>query len=443
MTTKQSFKERVRARMRKTGERYTTARAHLLGTLGQDGGAVELRGHPFRRGLCRDTTAVSNALAALDTRLSPGGAPIDEVLLTGLSGGVGFLYIVFEYPDTPPLASVLTRFDTSADKFALGGLARLGFGAPSETTSDAKARRELDAALDAGRTVLCVADSSIVSGTASPGAVAGMAPTIVAVVARDGDEYVVDAGTGRVERLSREALAGARASFKPAKRRCLALSPPDEPVDALPAVHDALAACAHRYEHAPYKGYASNFGLAGMDKFVKALTNPRDKRGWPKLFPDGKLAALGLRRLYQGLEIEMTPPSAGRGVQADFLRASADATGHAPYRAAADAFDAAGRAWSEVSAFVASCDVPAVRTGCEMLDAYAELLDEQASLGDEARSAAARRAMDSPADGDASELTAEKARAIYAEVATRATQAVAAEREAHAALAGACAEVTR
>lgn len=28
--------------------------------------------------------------------------PLSEALLTGLAGGVGFLYIVFEYKDTPP-----------------------------------------------------------------------------------------------------------------------------------------------------------------------------------------------------------------------------------------------------------------------------------------------------------------------------------------------------
>lgn len=436
MTRQQSFKERVRARMARTGERYTTARAHLLGMWNEPGGS----GHSFRPGLCRDTAAVRNALAAAGARL-PGGEAIDEVLLTGLCGGTGFLYIVFEYAGLPPLPSVLMRHDSAADQFALHGLRRLGLGLEvSETGSAAKAQRTLDEALDAGRAVLCVADASALREDAAPSALAGMAPTIVAVTAREGDSYVLDTGRGRAERRSQAALAAARAGYKPAKHRSAVLKGPCEVTDLAAALHGAIAATVQRYEHAPFKGFASNFGFAGMDKLVDALRDAKDKRGWPRLFPEGRLACLGLRRLYQGLELELTPPAGGRLAQAQFLRAASRLTGRASYAEAAAGFDAAAAGWSEVSRFVASCGVRAVSTGCELLDAYAELLDDEspAASGEGARREVEREL---EASADAAAITSDQARAIYAEVARRAALAVAAERQAVAVLGRACAEV--
>jgi hypothetical protein len=437
MTKQQSFKERVRARMAKTGERYTTSRAQILGTLA--GESPHEVGHPFRPGLCRDTAAVANVLAAAGVGLAPGGASVDEVLLTGLCGGTGFLYMVFEYEGWPPLPSVLMRFDTAADRFALDGLRRLGLGLEvSETSSAAKAERALDAALEAGHAALCVVGGGVPEEGAPPDPVAGMAPMIVAVTAREGDEYVLDSGQGRPERRSRQALAASRAVYKPAKRRMAVLRAPRAVGDVREALHGALADTAQRYEVAPYKGFASNFGLTGMHKFVGALTDTKDRRGWPRLFPEGKLAAIGLRRLYQGLELELTPPAGGRGVQAQFLRAAAEHTGHRAYAEVARGFDAAAAAWSEVSGFVSGCGVREVRMGCELLDAYAELLDDRpdpAAARDAARELAA--------SSEGCDLSAESTRALYAEVAARAARAVAAEREAVAALGRACAEVAR
>lgn len=437
MTKQQSFKERVRARMAKTGERYTTARAQILGTLVRE--APQPGGHAFRPGLCRDTAAVANVLAAAGVRLAPGDAPVDEVLLTGLCGGTGFLYLVFEYKGWPPLPSVLMRYDTAADQFALHGLRRLGLGLEvSETASAAKAQRSLDEALDAGHAVLCVVGAGAPAADGALDPVGGMAPAIVAVVGREGDEYVLDTGHGRAERRSRQALAAARAGYKPAKQRMAVLRSPADVADARTALHGALADTARRYEHAPYKGFASNFGLAGMQKFVAALTDAKDKRGWPRLFPEGKLAAIGLRRLYQGLELELTPPSGGRGVQAQFLRAAAQATGQRAYAEVARGFDAAAAAWAEVSGFVAECGVREVRMGCEMLDAYAELLDDRPDP-EAARDAA--RALRASSEG--CDLSVESTRALYAEVASRAARAVDAEREAVAALGRACSQVQR
>jgi len=437
MTRNKRFKDRVRARMARTGERYSTARAHVLATLAS--AADSAGGHPYRPGLCRDTAAVANALAARGVRLGPDGPPVDEITFYGLCGGTGFLYMVFEYRGFPPLPSVLMRHDTAADRFFLHGLRRLGLGLEvRESSSAARARRDLDAALAAGHPAFCVVDAATLHRGGLPGAVAGLAPTAVAVTGKDGDGYVLDTGAGRPERRTAEELDAARAACRSTKRRLAVLRDVDAVAEPAAALHEAVAATAERYERSPYRGFAGNFGLAGMAKFVAALTDTRDRRGWPRLFPEGRLACLGLRRLYQGVQLEMTPPAGGRGAQATFLRTAAEVTGHAPYVEAAERFERAAAAWTSVADHVAGCGVREVAMGCELLDAYAELLDDHG--GPEAAREASE-AIRTSADG--SDLGAAEARALFAEVAERAERASSVERDAVAALTLASAEVRR
>ncbi len=56
MTARKHFKQLVRERMRKTGERYTVARRHVEGDAGQPGSAGGVHG---------DTAAFANVLANL------------------------------------------------------------------------------------------------------------------------------------------------------------------------------------------------------------------------------------------------------------------------------------------------------------------------------------------------------------------------------------------
>ncbi|MEZ6004793.1 MAG: DUF4872 domain-containing protein [Planctomycetota bacterium] len=377
MTRSKRLKNDVRARMQKTGERYTTARAHILAKLG----LIEpsAGGYDYRPGICPDTGAVRNFAEACGLHLPNGKAP-SEALITGLAGGVGFLYIVFEYGGMPPMISVLTRFDTAADRFAVGALERLGLGLQSsQTASAAKARKDLDAALDRGRPVLCIVDAPTLKSGLTPKELRGMAPTLVTVVSREGERYQVDTGRGAAFEVDAAHLAEARAANKKCKHGAWVPAGTADSPDWSAAIQGAVAACAGRYTEAPYKGFASNFGLAGLEKWARLLVDRKDKKGWPTLFPEGRLASLALRRTWQGLEVEMTPPAAGRGLYAQFLREAAHLTRTPAYETAALAFDRSANAWNALSECIASSGVPAVASGCELLDAYAESLDEAAS----------------------------------------------------------------
>ncbi len=440
MTRQYDLKQRVRQRMQKTGERYVAARAHLLASIAVAPPPLDpsLSGpaarYPFAPGICRDTTAARNFLAAIGAGAPHTRAPIDEALLTGLCGGIGFLYIVFEYAGYPPLLSLLMRHDSAADQFVPAGLRRLGLSLQTrETSSAAKAESDLRAALADGEPALCVVDAALIASNPPPGLTPGMAPTIVAVVELAGDECVIDAGRGRPLRIAAAQLARARAAIRKARHRLLTATAADTPAASPTRVDDAIAACVDRFVNSPYKGYASNFGFAGMEKWLALLTDERDAKGWPRLFPDGRRACLGLRRVYEGLQCELTPPAGGRALYAEFLRQAAAICEHEPYARVATAYDEAARAWAAIAQRVADCGVREVRSGCDLLDAYSELLD---SADDAAERDVAAELNESDA---LCALDADTTRTLYRELAGMLRIAIDAERAAHAGLSAALA----
>jgi len=100
MPTDKDFKRLVRGRMAKTGEAYTTARAHLRPDDPDDpddGDPGRLRGrHP-------DTAALARLLAALGVTDPSSGRPLTEAMALGVAGGIGFAYFVFEYEELTTL----------------------------------------------------------------------------------------------------------------------------------------------------------------------------------------------------------------------------------------------------------------------------------------------------------------------------------------------------
>jgi hypothetical protein len=186
MTKRRDFKALVRERMDKTGERYTAARAQVLGTVTafptRHSFPGVLPGYNTFGGIQSGTAALRNLLASIGAVSPLEGAPYTESLVNGLCGGPGFLYAVFEYKGWPPLLSLALRSRSMPDVCIAEGVSRVGRTvAVSETTSPAVARKALDAALAAGRPALCVTDVASLPWTGLPAAFVGGGPHVVAV----------------------------------------------------------------------------------------------------------------------------------------------------------------------------------------------------------------------------------------------------------------------
>jgi hypothetical protein len=217
MTKHRDLKALVRARMAKTGERYTAARAHILAQLSASSSTARIpgavAGYDRFGGIQSGTAAVVNVLRQAGVISPLTRKPYTEAAVDGLCGGPGFLYAVFEYKGWPPMLTLALRSRSMPDAYIADGLDRLGLTITrSETTSAAVARKALDAALGSGRPALCVTDIASLPWSGLPKEFIGGGPHVVSVVGRHADAYWIDDRRAAPIKIDAAALARARAA---------------------------------------------------------------------------------------------------------------------------------------------------------------------------------------------------------------------------------------
>jgi hypothetical protein len=382
MTRQRDFKALVRERMAKTGERYTTARTYLLARTGGRSQPAKafpgvLEGYDSFGGQQSGTGAIHNVLRFAGVA-SPLGAPPSEAMINGLCGGPGFLYAVFEYKGWPPMLTLALGNRSMPDVYAAQGLSRLGLElAQHETTSQAAAQKTLDATLASGKPALCVTDIASLPHYGLPRHFVGGSPHVVAVVGRDAGDYWIDDRHAEPIRLSAEQLRDARAAYRKAKNRFVAVDMPAKApssAQARAAIASAIADTALRYvDPAVPKSFAVNCGFSGLAKWRDELTDRKSKRGWPTMFAEGPRAYAALYRAYEDIECRAT--AGGRAFYADFLDEAAGLVGQDHLRRAAAAYRDAGTLWSRIADAIAHCPDEAIRQACDIADRRVELND--------------------------------------------------------------------
>lgn len=389
MTKNRDFKQLVRARMAKTGERYSTARAHILAAATENVASVAnadpVSAHAYRHlfaavrhvgGQQGDLAAARNLCvnAGVD---GPDGSTLSEAMAFGLAGGVGFLYGMFEYGDTPTLA-IVNRNKSMPDEFCAPLFDRLGLDITVNQTGGAKtAAKQLDEAIAAGTPSLCSTGSGFLPylGLVCE-AEEAMAPHLVGVIGADDGNLLIDDRSPVPLTVDRGDFDAARAANGKAKHRMVTVARPSGHSLDWPSVcSESIAAGVAGFNTPPVPQFKSNIGLAGLAKWQGLLTSGT-KKGWGTVFGEGRRAAIGFTRLYDCIHHAYTAPSAGRPLYADFLDEAA-ATGHAhagAWRASAELWRASGQRWSEVAA-VAAAVHPDITRCCEVSDLRAADLD--------------------------------------------------------------------
>lgn len=258
------------------------------------------------------------------------GAPFTEAMLAGLGGGIGFMLFTFEYTEVTT-ASVVMRFHPGP--FVENMLSRSGAAVSIQQTGSARlAQARLDAALETGApAVVRVVRGQLPWAEAEPWA--DMYSMDIAVVARDGDAYLVDDGGGRLERISAAALGEARGKRKADKHwqaHVLVDAGRDGGTALTPQVlRGAVAQTMEALlsDGAPPgipAGYAKNFGLAGMRSWAAWLKDTSGKRGWARIFADPDRRAGAMSMLHRQLTGKRySGPGALRPLYAQFLREAA------------------------------------------------------------------------------------------------------------------------
>ncbi len=368
MTTQRTLKKQIRDRMRRNGERYTTARAHILA------GRSQSKSPTFTGGQQGDVAAATNALNSAGWT-GPDGQPLTEGQVFGLSGGVGFLYGVFRY-DTGPTMTIAARNTSMPDTFLDQLWAIDELNASVSTTGGAKkAERELFAALERGQRALCSVGAGAMNYLGLPDESAAMMPLVVGIIGIEDGQLLVDDRSVEPHRVDTKELAHARSVLRSAKHRMVTISPADGSIDWAHTIRQSIAYGARRYDTPPVPQFASNVGLKGLTKWQRLLTDPKDQMGWAKVFGEGSAAAVGFTRLYQCIEHDYTAPAAGRPLYAEFLRWATSVVGDSRYADAASLFEESATHWSAVSERAANAS-PSIARATSQMDLRAELLGD-------------------------------------------------------------------
>ena len=302
MTESKHLKARIRARMAHTGERYMTARRHVVGE--RPAAPADDHGWQLRGGLHPDSAAIANVLAHHGTEVS-------EALVLGVGGGLGAGYILWEF-EAHRHAHARARLPQPVA--VPGPLGRQDARAPRRAVRAARDRRREGRRGEARRR----------ARRRAPGArhrrPAGDRP-LAPARARLGPRRL----PGRGARLRRRPDADRRPQPRAAHRRARAPRRRARPRRLLQA--PARGARAGR-DHAPstlraavragladaveHLGARSDsFGLPAWRKWARMLTDTRNAKAWPNVFADRararRRAALHLRGHRAGRRLRRPP----------------------------------------------------------------------------------------------------------------------------------------
>ncbi len=295
------------------------------------------------------------------------------------------MYFTFEYAGSAPTMTIVAR--SHPRPFLTGALERAGVPhRTAQTSSAAKAARDLDTVLDEGRAVVCTVDRGGLPYHARPAEYVGAEPYDVGVVGRRAGSVLLDDECLEPVAIPAAAFAAARAAHRQTRHRMLDVVPGGGPVDAAAAARAAIAGTVHDLvEDVMPNRFAGNFGLRGMAKWADAVADRRGRKGWSRLFDSGPAFGSAMRRLHDCLTTEYSSPGAMRPLYADFLREVAPLAGGAAGEAA-DGYETAGALWAEVAGIAVEGPMARYR---ELAERRTELLMERgAEATDELRAVA-------------------------------------------------------
>lgn len=299
MTARKHLKARIRARMAQTGERYVTARRHVVGET--DPPVVD-HGYRLRGGVHPDTAAVANVLAHHGVVAGHTGEPLSEAMVLGIGGGLGAGYILWEFEARGGAILVLgfrNRWQYP-DRWMQTVLERIAVPAAHRETGGARtAARQLDEALAAGRPALATIERQSIGYWHLPPEMEGRDGYPVVVYAIDGDVVHVDDRGLAPRTVSREVLDAARSRVGSYRNRLCVIEPDryELPVELLRAA--VRAGLADAAEHLGSR--SDSFGLPAWRKWARMMTGSAAK-AWPRVFASGRGLAGALLSTYEGIQ---------------------------------------------------------------------------------------------------------------------------------------------
>ncbi len=300
-------------------------------------------------------TSLANILTAGGVLAPHSGEPFSEAMLLGLSGGLGCTYILWEFK-SHGTAQLTTGFTYRGNYFKEGitnAIERVGAKVVFRETAGAKsAAKHLDEALDCGQIPLSLLDQFYLPHRGVPNHLEGCGGLEVTICGREGDGYLVqDRG---IFQVSAENLAAGRGRGPSYKNR-LVLVEPGAAVAIAEAIRAGITDCANYLSQS-----STSFSIPAIAKWAKIVTDEKNKKGWRKVFAEGRGLYSTLVSTY--MAIEQNGSGGLRSLYADFLAEADGLVGG--LEQAQTAYHDAAAAWTAV-AETAISPFPQVRELCD------------------------------------------------------------------------------
>jgi hypothetical protein len=415
MTTRKGFKRLVRARAAKTGESYATARRILLGASetnhSPSADAATLRS----RGLHPETASLATVLAARGVVSPVTEAPLSEALLLVAGGGLGAGYILWEFQSRA--GAVLTLgFRNQWQYPGIPGWVgktteRLGVRAVLHETSGPKAAREaLDGALAGGSAVIVTVDQFSMGLWGLPPDLSGYGGYPVVVTGRTADgAYLVDDRSTSPFVVSSDVMAAGRGRSPSYRHRLIDLQASPGPIPADHLREAVRTGLADQVEH--LSSGSDSFSLPAWRKWSRLMTDRRNAKGWPRVFPDGQGLFDALVSLAEQVDGGMGAWGGHlRDLYADGLDEAAAILDQPALQDAATSWRACADLWEELADAALPASVEGAAEAVELAEAVHDAVMRGEPGRAEARAAAAelwelrhRSAVAWPLDPDATD----------------------------------------
>lgn len=303
MTTQKRLKSRIRARMASTGERYATARAHVVAPA-PDPDQVRLvadAGWVLRGGSDPDSAALATLL--LNAGVPGPDGPLSEELLLIIAGGLGAGYILWEFQqhDSPILTLGFTNSGHYFDRRLSVATERLGLQAEwSRTSGGVGAAARLRGELAVGKPVVVWPDRYLVGYWQLPAWLDGHGGhPVIAYAERDGRIHLDDRNLAPLTVAGAD-LDAARGRVSSYRNAALVIRDRESPLPG-ERVRDAVAAgLTHMVEQ--HGGRSDSFAVPAWRKWSRMLVAAGSAKAWPRLFGDGSGAFSALMSVWEGVE---------------------------------------------------------------------------------------------------------------------------------------------
>lgn len=327
-------------------------------------------------GVFPPTATLKNVLGYHGVTAPHSGAPFEESMLLGISGGLGCGYILWEFEseDYPILVLGFSHRWNYMQDVMETLCRRVGVGTTFyETGGRIKAARQLEEALEAGDPPVAWVD--LLDWTYDHHHTRNL--VVVIGLDADQDEVIVDDRARTPVRVPRARFAEARAEVPSYKHRLLVVAPPAE-VDLEAAIRDGIG------DHLDYLGGSSDtFALPALRKWARLLTDPDHKKGWPSVFAGWKGLYSALKSTYEGVELAGTGGGGMRGLYADFLEEAAGALDAPALDDAASLYREAAECWTRLAEAALPDEVGALRETKSLLHRRHTLYRERGSQAGE------------------------------------------------------------